>query len=191
MTGRGWEFWIDRGGTFTDVIARAPSGKLSALKLLSENPAHYADAAVEGIRRVLEAAPAGERALAAVKMGTTVATNALLERRGEPTALVITAGHKDAIRIGGQQRPDIFALDIELPEMLYTRVVGAAERIDTNGRVLRPLDRAKLERDLKAARDAGLESAAIVFLHGYRRTTEDIDLFVAAVLRLGRELAAS
>ena len=101
-------------------------------------------------------------------MGTTVATNALLERRGEPTVLVITAGFEDAIRIGGQQRPDIFALDIRLPEMLYTRVIGAAERIDAHGRVLEPLDTAKLTRDLAAARAAGLDSVAIVLLHGHR-----------------------
>ena len=101
-------------------------------------------------------------------MGTTVATNALLERRGEPTLLVITAGFEDAIRIGGQQRPDIFALDIRLPEMLYARVVGAAERIDAHGRVLQALDAAKLKRDLEAARATGLDSVAVVLLHGYR-----------------------
>jgi 5-oxoprolinase (ATP-hydrolysing) len=164
----GWEFWIDRGGTFTDIVARSPSGELRALKLLSVAPAHYEDAAVAGIERLLAAVPPNERGIAAVKMGTTVATNALLERRGEPTLLVITAGFEDAIRIGGQQRPDIFALDIKLPEMLYTRVIGAAERIDGHGRVLAPLDTAALQRDLEAARTAGLDSVAIVFLHGYR-----------------------
>lgn len=168
MRAGAWEIWIDRGGTFTDVVARAPSGELRTLKLLSSDPGRYEDAALEGIDRLLAAAPPSERRVAAVKMGTTVATNALLERRGEPTVLVITAGLEDAIRIGGQQRPDIFALDIVLPEMLYTRVVGAAERIDAQGHVLEALDRAKLERDLAAAREAGLESAAIVFLHGYR-----------------------
>ena len=119
MIDRGWEFWIDRGGTFTDVVARAPSGELKTLKLLSVDPERYDDAAVAGIERLLAEAPHDERRVAAVKMGTTVATNALLERRGEPTVLVITAGFEDAIRIGGQQRPDIFALDIGLPEMLY------------------------------------------------------------------------
>src|SRR5215471_18070805 len=164
----GWEFWIDRGGTFTDVVARAPSGELRALKLLSDDPSRYADAAVEAIERVLADAPAAERSMAAVKMGTTVATNALLERRGEPTVLVITAGLEDAIRIGSQQRPDIFALKIELPEMLYTRVVEARERVGANGDVLEALDQGALDADLRAAHAAGFRSAAIVLLHGYR-----------------------
>ena len=168
MIGRGWEFWIDRGGTFTDVVARSPAGELTTLKLLSVDPERYDDAAVAGIERLLAAAPAGERRIAAVKMGTTVATNALLERRGEPTVLVITAGLEDAIRIGGQQRPEIFALEIALPEMLYVRVVGAVERIDAQGQVQEPLDAAKLRADLEAARATGLDSAAIVLLHGYR-----------------------
>ena len=168
MTAGDWEVWIDRGGTFTDVVARAPSGELKTLKLLSQDPGRYDDAALAGIERLLAAAPPNERRISAVKMGTTVATNALLERRGEPTALVITAGLEDAIRIGGQQRSDIFALDIVLPEMLYARVIGAVERIDARGRVLEALDCAKLTRDLEAARAAGLDSAAIVFLHGYR-----------------------
>src|SRR5262245_28046742 len=171
---RGWEFWIDRGGTFTDIVARTPRGELQTLKLLSVNPGRYEDAAVAGIEQLLAAAPAAERRIDAVKMGTTVATNALLERRGEPTVLVITAGLEDAIRIGGQQRPDIFALDIRLPEMLYARVVGAAERIDAHGRVLAPLDTAQLERDLTAARAAGLDSVAIVLLHGYRFPQHEI-----------------
>jgi 5-oxoprolinase (ATP-hydrolysing) len=161
----GWDFWIDRGGTFTDVVARTPSGELKTLKLLSDDPQRYEDAAVAGIERLLESAPGGGARAASVKMGTTVATNALLTRRGEPTVLVITAGFEDAIRIGGQQRPDIFALDIRLPEMLYARVVGAVERVDTQGRVLEPLDTAKLKRDLEAARAAGLDSVAIVLLH--------------------------
>jgi 5-oxoprolinase (ATP-hydrolysing) len=165
---RGWEFWIDRGGTFTDVVARAPSGELKTLKLLSDDPDRYDDAAVAGIERLLASAPEGDAQVASVKMGTTVATNALLTRRGEPTVLVITAGFEDAIRIGGQQRPDIFALDIRLPEMLYTRVVGAAERVDASGRVLEPLDTTRLTRDLEAARAAGLDSVAIVLLHGVR-----------------------
>ncbi len=146
---RGWEFWIDRGGTFTDIVARTPRGGSKTLKLLSANPGRYEDAAVAGIERLLAAAPAGERRIEAVKMGTTVATNALLERRGEPTVLVITAGLEDAIRIGGQQRPDIFALDIRLPEMLYTRVIGATERITAQGAVETPLDAAHLTRELE------------------------------------------
>jgi 5-oxoprolinase (ATP-hydrolysing) len=168
MIDRGWEFWIDRGGTFTDVIARSPTGELKTLKLLSVDPQRYEDAAVAGIERVLAAVPLAERRIAAVKMGTTVATNALLERRGEPTVLVITAGLEDAIRIGGQQRPDIFALNIALPQMLYVRVIGAIERIDAQGHVLEPLATAKLRADLEAARATGLESVAIVLLHGVR-----------------------
>ena len=164
----GWEFWIDRGGTFTDVVARSPSGEIRALKLLSEDPSRYADAAVAAIDRMLASAPPAERAIAAVKMGTTVATNALLERRGEPTVLVITAGLEDAIRIGGQQRPDIFALKIELPEMLYARVVSARERIGAGGDVLEALDERRLRADLEAAHAAGFRSAAIVLLHAYR-----------------------
>src|SRR5262245_35043500 len=131
MSSRGWEFWIDRGGTFTDVVARDPFGQIRTLKLLSEDPGRYEDAAVEGVRRMLATGepPVASNDVAALKMGTTVATNALLERRGEPTVLVITAGLKDAIRIGGQQRPQIFALDIVLPDMLYARVVEAHERL--------------------------------------------------------------
>src|SRR5690606_31305635 len=119
-----WQFWIDRGGTFTDVIARAPDGTLHVEKLLSENPAQYDDAALEGIRRVLglaRGAPIPTERIAAVKMGTTVATNALLERRGAPTVLVTTAGLGDALRIGTQARPDLFALRIVLPDLLHSR----------------------------------------------------------------------
>jgi 5-oxoprolinase (ATP-hydrolysing) len=178
----GWEFWIDRGGTFTDVVARSPDGALQALKLLSESPGQYADAAVEGVRRALARATAATAVrIAAVKMGTTVATNALLERRGEPTALVITAGLKDAIRIGGQQRPDIFALDIRLPEMLYERVIEAHERVSAHGDVLIALDGQRLGAELAAARAAGLRSVAIVLLHGYRFPAHE-----AAAERLAR-----
>src|SRR5690606_13713330 len=132
----GWHFWIDRGGTFTDVVARDPAGRIASMKLLSEDPARYEDAAVEAVRRFLAGQPDGERHVAAVRMGTTVATNALLERRGEPTALVVTAGLRDVLRIGTQQRPDIFALDIRLPEMLYTHVVEANERMSAAGEVV-------------------------------------------------------
>jgi 5-oxoprolinase (ATP-hydrolysing) len=183
MSDGAWEFWIDRGGTFTDVVARAPSGALATLKLLSMSPGRYDDAAVEGIARLLVAHPAEGRRIAAVKIGTTVATNALLERRGEPTLLVITAGLEDAIRIGGQQRPEIFALDIKLPEMLYARVIGAVERIGADGAVLTPLDAAKLRADLAAAHAAGLRSAAIVLLHGYRFPQHE-----AAAAALAREI---
>src|SRR5690606_19345153 len=163
-----YEFWIDRGGTFTDVVARAPDGTLTTAKLLSSAPTQYADAAVEGIRRVLAATPPGERRIGAVKMGTTVATNALLERRGEPTALVVTAGLRDVVRIGSQQRPDIFALAIELPDMLYTHVVEAHERIAADGTVLEPLAVERLRADLAAVHAAGIRSVAIALLHGYR-----------------------
>ncbi|MDO9383585.1 MAG: hydantoinase B/oxoprolinase family protein [Hyphomicrobiaceae bacterium] len=164
-----WQFWIDRGGTFTDIVARDPDGRLHARKLLSENPA-YDDAAIEGIRRFLGvndgcAIPA-ER-IGAVKMGTTVATNALLERKGEPTLLVITRGLGDQLEIGTQARPDIFAKQIIKPEMLYCRVVEADERVRADGTVERPLDLAKLEADLRRAKADGLTAVAIVFMHAY------------------------
>jgi 5-oxoprolinase (ATP-hydrolysing) len=133
---RGWEFWIDRGGTFTDIVARRPDGSLVTHKLLSENPEHYADAAVAGVRALL---PRGAT-IDAVKMGTTVATNALLERKGEPTVLAITQGHADALRIGYQARPKLFGRHIVKPEALYDRVVEIDERMSVEGEVLRPLD---------------------------------------------------
>ncbi|HEY5622979.1 MAG TPA: hydantoinase B/oxoprolinase family protein, partial [Gammaproteobacteria bacterium] len=160
-------FWVDRGGTFTDIVAAAPSGRISELKLLSDNPGRYADAAVYGIRRLL-ADHGDDSRIASVRMGTTVATNALLERRGATTALIVSAGFRDALRIGYQNRPDIFALEIELPEMLYTRVIEVRERISAHGDVIEKLDEALLRHDLVAARDAGIQSAAIVFMHGYR-----------------------
>jgi 5-oxoprolinase (ATP-hydrolysing) len=164
-----WHFWIDRGGTFTDVVARSPAGAISARKVLSQGPA-YDDAALEGIRQALGLAsgapiPAGR--VAVVKMGTTVATNALLERRGERTLLVITRGLKDQLEIGYQARPDIFAKRIVKPEMLYARVVEADERIRADGTVERALDAEALERDLKAAVADGITSVAIVLMHSY------------------------
>src|SRR5690349_5567439 len=133
MGNGGWQFWIDRGGTFTDVVGRAPDGAISTLKLLSENPEQYADSAIEGIRRLLalpaDAAVPLER-IDAVKMGTTVATNALLERKGEPTVLLITRGFGDQLRIGYQNRPKLFARQIVLPEPLYAHVIEVLERID-------------------------------------------------------------
>ena len=164
----GWQFWIDRGGTFTDLVARSPAGELTTLKLLSEDPAHYRDAGVEGIRRVLRAhASAGPR-IDSVRMGTTLATNALLERQGERTVLVITGGFRDALRIGYQNRPQLFARHIQLPELLYARVIEARERIDAAGEILEPLDEERLRQELAAVHATGIESAAIVFLHGYR-----------------------
>ncbi|WP_072396728.1 hydantoinase B/oxoprolinase family protein [Hyphomicrobium sp. CS1GBMeth3] len=166
----GWQFWVDRGGTFTDVVAVAPSGHVSALKLLSEAPGLYDDAAIAGIRRILGLAPdapiPSER-LRTVKIGTTVATNALLERKGAPAALVITAGLEDQLEIGTQARPDIFARRIVKPDMLYRRVIGATERVGADGTVETPLDTDALARDLAAARRDGIESVAIVFMHAY------------------------
>ena len=166
-----WEFWIDRGGTFTDVIGRAPDKSLHTLKLLSENAAHYDDAAVEGMRRVLGLAPGQlitPAQVACVKMGTTVATNALLERKGERTLLVITRGFRDALRIATQARPRLFDRHIVLPEMLYERVIEAVERIGAHGETILGLDAAALEAQLQSAFVDGLRSCAIVFLHGYR-----------------------
>ena len=161
-----WQFLIDRGGTFTDIVAIAPDGTLGSLKLLSDNPGRYSDAALAGIEQFLDRAPAPGAAVS-IRMGTTVGTNALLERRGEPTVLVTTAGLGDAIRIGTQQRPDIFALDIRLPEMLYSRVVEAQERLAADGEVVTALDEDRITADLQAAREAGFDSVAIVLLHGY------------------------
>ncbi|MGE5793023.1 MAG: hydantoinase B/oxoprolinase family protein [Bacteroidota bacterium] len=170
MTGR-WQFWIDRGGTFTDVVARRPDGALVAHKLLSDNPEAYRDASLAGIRQLLGLAPdapiPGER-IEAVKMGTTVATNALLERKGEPTALAITRGFRDALRIAYQNRPRLFDRHIVLPELLYSTVVEIDERVGAHGDLLRPLDEARARHDLQCVYDAGVRSIAIVLMHGYR-----------------------
>jgi len=164
MTGSGkWQFWIDRGGTFTDVVALRPDGGLATAKLLSENPEHYTDAAAEGIRRFVSPA----EGIAAVKMGTTVATNALLERRGTPTVLVVTKGFRDALAIGYQNRPDIFALNIVKPAPLYECVVEAGERMKANGEVVTPLDEADIRRSLRRCFSDGLRSVAICLVHGY------------------------
>ncbi len=181
-----WQFWIDRGGTFTDLVAKAPDGSLRTHKLLSDNPERYSDAALQGIRDLLGLAgdapiPAAE--IAAVKMGTTVATNALLERAGERTALVITKGFGDALRIGYQNRPKIFARRIVLPELLYERVVEVDERVTAEGEVLRPLDLAGARAALLSALACGIRSVAIVLLHGYRHTAHE-----QALGELAREL---
>jgi 5-oxoprolinase (ATP-hydrolysing) len=185
MDTQGWQFWIDRGGTFTDIIARAPDGALKTMKLLSENPAQYRDAASEGIRRMFggqDGHPGkGRQRIAAVKMGTTVATNALLERKGEPVVLVTTAGLGDVLRIGTQNRPDIFALDIRLPPVLYDRVIEATERMSAHGEVVTALDENALRAGLEAAHAAGLRSVAIAFLHGYR--FPDHELRAAGIAR--------
>jgi 5-oxoprolinase (ATP-hydrolysing) len=165
-----WNFYIDRGGTFTDIVAEAPDGALTTLKLLSQSPA-YDDAAPEGIRRVLglaRGAPIPPGRIGEVRMGTTVATNALLERKGEPTVLVTTKGFADQLRIGNQARPKLFALNIELPDMVYARVVEARERVAFDGEVLMPLDEAALRDDLAKAHADGFRSCAIHFMHGYR-----------------------
>ena len=171
-----WQFWIDRGGTFTDIVARKPDGSLVTHKLLSEDPEHYDDAAVAGIRRLLGLKP-GEAISAAqveaVKMGTTVATNALLERKGENTVLFVTQGFGDALRIGYQNRPKLFDLDIRQPELLYREVREVVERIRTDGEVLVPLDRERTRRDLQAAFDAGYRSIAIVLMHGFRHPAHE------------------
>ncbi|MBT3239127.1 MAG: 5-oxoprolinase, partial [Rhodospirillaceae bacterium] len=171
-----WQFWVDRGGTFTDVVARRPDGVLLTHKVLSENPERYNDAAIQGIREILgldDTAPLPTDDIDVIKMGTTVATNALLERTGDRTVLVITEGFSDALRIGYQSRPDIFALKIELPELLYEQVVTAKERIGAHGDVICPLDKEALRADLQAAFDAGIRSCAIVLMHGYRFTDHE------------------
>jgi len=166
-----WQFWIDRGGTFTDLVARRPDGKLVTHKLLSENPGHYQDAALQGIRDLLGLAPPDPiptDAIDVVRMGTTVATNALLERTGDPTVLVITKGFADALRIGYQNRPKLFERHIRLPEMLYQRVIEVDERLNATGEILTAPDPDTVRVDLQAAFDDGIRSAAIVFMHGYR-----------------------
>jgi 5-oxoprolinase (ATP-hydrolysing) len=166
-----WQFWIDRGGTFTDIVARKPDGSLETYKLLSENPEQYRDAAVAGIRHLLGVsrdAPIPVEHIEAVKMGTTVATNALLERKGERTVLFITRGFRDALRIAYQNRPRIFDRHITLPELLYRKVVEVEERIGAHGHVCIALDETRARADLKAAFGEGYRSIAIVFMHGYR-----------------------
>lgn len=168
---RRWQFWIDRGGTFTDIVARRPDGVLVTHKLLSENPAQYDDAALAGIRALLglkAGDPIAADQVEAVKMGTTVATNALLERQGEPTLLLTTKGFRDALRIGYQARPRIFDRRITLPELLYSRVEEISERITAQGDVLQEMQDDELRVKLQAALDAGIRSIAIVFMHAYR-----------------------
>ncbi len=185
-----WQFWIDRGGTFTDIVARRPKPdggvELLTHKLLSENPEQYRDAAVAGIRHLLGLAP-GEaispEQVACVKMGTTVATNALLERKGEPTLLVTTKGFRDALRIAYQNRPRLFDRHIVLPELLYARVIEAEERMGAHGDVVEPLYEDHLRERLWAAYDAGLRSVAVVFMHGYRYTAHE-----ARAAELAREV---
>jgi len=166
-----WDFWIDRGGTFTDIVARRPDGEIVTHKLLSENPERYEDAALAGIRYLLGIsvdAPLPAERIRSVKMGTTVATNALLEREGDPTVLVITRGFKDALRIGYQARPKLFDLNIRVPDMLYAHVIEANERKTAHGFVQHQLDEEAVRRDLQDAYRQGIRAVAIVLMHGYR-----------------------
>lgn len=181
-----WQFWIDRGGTFTDIVAKKPDGSLVTHKLLSENPERYKDAAVQGVRDLLglkagEAIPAEQ--IEAVKMGTTVATNALLERKGERTLLVVTTGFRDQLRIAYQARPKLFVRKIELPELLYESVVEVDERIGAHGDVVSPLNENKARTDLQAAYDRGFRTVAVCLMHGYRYTQHE-----AALKRIAQDI---
>ena len=181
-----WDFWIDRGGTFTDVVGRRPDGTLVPHKLLSENPEAYRDAAVQGIRELLgidpgDAIPAGR--IGAVKMGTTVATNALLERKGERTLLLVTRGFRDALRIGYQARPKIFARHIIKPEMLYARVAEVDERVRADGTVEREPDLAAVRVGLARTLADGITAVAIVFMQAYRHPEHE-----RRVAELAREM---
>ena len=181
-----WEFWIDRGGTFTDVIGRRPDGALVTHKLLSENPEAYRDAAVHGIRHLLglkPGAPIPSAQISAVKMGTTVATNALLERKGERTLLLITKGFRDALRIGYQARPKIFAKHIIKPDMLYERVVEVDERVRADGTIERAVDLAAVRKELERAKADGIRAVAVVLMHAYRYSDHERE-----IVTLAREL---
>ncbi|VVT05534.1 hydantoinase B/oxoprolinase family protein [Hoeflea sp. EC-HK425] len=176
MTGV-WDFWIDRGGTFTDVVGRVPDGTLHQRKLLSENPEAYPDAAIQGIRDLLgvdQDSPIPAERIGHVKMGTTVATNALLERKGDRTALVITRGFRDALRIAYQARPDIFAKEIILPEQLYERVIEVDERTMADGKAVRGVDLEALEPELAKARADGIDSVAVVLMHSWQNSIHEI-----------------
>src|SRR5215469_10414655 len=170
MTSGKWQFWIDRGGTFTDIVARDRDGHLSTHKLLSENPGRYRDAAIAGIKTILGIpldAPIPNGAIEAVKMGTTVATNALLERKGDRTLLVVNRGFADALRIGNQARPRLFDLAITLPSMLYEDVVEIAGRVGVDGAEIEPLDEYAARQAFAAARAKGIVACAIVLIHAW------------------------
>ncbi|WP_035276022.1 hydantoinase B/oxoprolinase family protein [Desulfogranum japonicum] len=181
--GSKYQFWIDRGGTFTDIVAKHPDSSLSTCKLLSENPEQYEDAAIAGIKKIMGLArdksiPA--ELVSSVKMGTTVATNALLERKGSRTLLIITKGFKDALRIGYQNRPDLFARHILLPELLYEAVIEAEERVDASGNVLTPLHLEKLRPQLQHHYHRGIRSVAICLMHGYQFHDHESRIFELA-----------
>ncbi len=179
MTAPMWDFWIDRGGTFTDIVARRPDGEIVSCKLLSESPENYKDAAIAGIRQLMglgeeDKIPAGE--IANVKMGTTVATNALLERKGDRTALIITKGFRDALEIGYQARPNLFDRHIIKPELLYETVMEVDERLSADGKVLQALDRDAARAGMKQIYDSGIRAVAIVLMHAYRFSDHELQL---------------
>ncbi len=179
MTHRRWQFYIDRGGTFTDIVAKNPQGEIIVYKLLSENPEQYEDAPIQGIRDVMgmgKEQPIPTELIEVVKMGTTVATNALLERKGDRVVLLITQGFKDALRIGYQNRPDIFARQIVLPSMLYESVIEVDERYDANGKELKPINTEQVRQDLQAAFNRGIDCCAIVLMHGYRYPQHELQV---------------
>ena len=189
-----WQFWVDRGGTFTDIVAMRPDKRLTTHKLLSENPERYRDAVVQGIRDMLgleAGTPLPYEEIGVVKMGTTVATNALLERKGVRTLLAITRGFADQLRIGYQERPDIFARHIELPALMYERVVEIEERMDAQGNTLKALDETATLRDLQTARASGIDSIAIVLMHGYRYPAHEIRVAELAAQAGFRQISVS
>ena len=173
MTGKVWEFWIDRGGTFTDVVAQRPDGSITTHKLLSENPERYPDAAVQGIQDLMGSDNPSAGSIRAVKMGTTVATNALLERKGEDVLLLITKGFRDLLEIGYQNRPKLFDLEIKRPTRLYCDVAEVDERLDADGGVVSRLDEAAARAELQTAYSSGLRSVAIAFLHAYLNSSHE------------------
>ncbi|MEE3160863.1 MAG: hydantoinase/oxoprolinase family protein, partial [Pseudomonadota bacterium] len=168
-----WQFWVDRGGTFTDIVALTPDQQVLTYKLLSENPDHYADAAVEGIQRLQARHPDLPTDISSVRMGTTVATNALLERKGEPTVLLISKGLRDQLDIGYQTRPDIFATHIDLPDPLYDRVYEVPERVRADGTVEYALDEEATLVQLQEAYDQGFRCVAVVLMHAYRHPAHE------------------
>ncbi len=174
-----WQFWVDRGGTFTDIVARHPDGSLSTAKLLSENPERYRDAAVAGIRQILglaAGAPLPEGAVEAVKMGTTVATNALLERKGERVLLLVNEGFADLLRIGNQARPKLFELQVRLPELLHARVAEIGGRVAVDGTEIAPLDEAGARAALAAAHADGIRAVAVVLMHAWAHPAHEVRL---------------
>jgi 5-oxoprolinase (ATP-hydrolysing) len=179
LTTQRWQFYIDRGGTFTDIVGKTPQGKIIVHKLLSENPEQYQDAPIQGIKEILSISatePIPTAQIEVVKMGTTVATNALLERKGDRLVLLITKGFKDALRIGYQNRPDIFAREIILPSMLYESVVEIDARYDAQGNELKPVDISQVRENLQAVYQTGISCCAIALIHGYRYKNHELQV---------------